>query len=61
VGYSVEWSPEAKIAYTDILEYLKGDWPFEVLENFVYRTDQVIGFISLNPLQYTYFESKNVH
>ena len=59
--YVVEWAPLAQAGYTEILEYLKSNWPINVLASFVERTEVVIDFIGKNPLQYQHFEERNIH
>ena len=49
-SYAVIWSPKAKLTYLQILEYLDEECTAKELDAFISRTEQVIGYISNNPL-----------
>jgi len=59
--YAVIWSPEARITYYQVLEYLNNDWTFREIENFIDRTEQALTHISRNPLLYQYSQQNNTY
>jgi hypothetical protein len=46
----------ARYSYVITLEYLEYNWPDNVLESFMERTEQVSRLISMNPYLYPYSE-----
>jgi len=44
--YSVTWSPQARLSYYNTLEYLLGNWTFEVVERFIDRTEEVVSIFA---------------
>jgi hypothetical protein len=52
MSYSVEWTAEAEITYTNILLYLEQKWTDREVRNFIYRTEEVLQLIKNNPLVY---------
>lgn len=59
--YEIIWSPIAKISYLTILEYLQENWPEQVMENFIDRTEEALGHICSNPFLYTYSVEINAY
>jgi len=53
-AYIVIWSPNARITYYRILEYLEQNWTIKEIEAFINRTEQVIKHINQSPLHYPY-------
>lgn len=52
--YRLIWSPIAKLSCLNILEYLQENWYQEVVDNFIDRTEEVLGLINQNPFLYIY-------
>lgn len=53
-NYEIIWSPIARISYLNILEYLRENWPEIVIEQFIFRTEEVLNYIGKNPHLYAY-------
>lgn len=60
-SYSVVWSPTAKLSYYQILEYLDENWTLKEMEFFIKRTQEVLNYISQNPLLYPYSKDSDIH
>lgn len=54
MSYQIIWSPQANQTYLLILEYLQKNWTEREINNFIERTEEVLSFISQNPLLYRY-------
>ena len=54
MSYQIIWSPQANQTYLLILEYLQKNWTEREINNFIERTEEVLFFISQNPLLYRY-------
>ena len=61
MGYVIEWSDEASVTITDILEYLEGRWSQREVNNFIFRVEEVLGLIGNNLLLYPKSNRKGVH
>ncbi|MBS1527568.1 MAG: hypothetical protein JST19_18110 [Bacteroidetes bacterium] len=59
--YTISWSPEARITYYRLLDYLDERWTFREIENLIDRTDEALSHISRNPLLYPYSQESNAH
>ncbi len=58
----IVWTPKAKIGFNAVLDYLSVTWSNKEVENFIFKTENVVRAISANP--YIFRESykrKNVH
>lgn len=44
----------AKLSYLDVLAYLEQNWPEKVTENFIIRTEEVLGHVRNSPNLYIY-------
>jgi plasmid stabilization system protein ParE len=60
-GYTIIWSPKARITYYQIMEYLLEKWTFKELDTFISRTEEVIAHIYNNPLLYPYSKESDTH
>ena len=61
MSYSVAWSPSARVTYFQILDYLDEKWTVKEIEAFINRTEEVINYISDNPLLYPYSKESDTH
>lgn len=59
--YEIIWSPIAQISYLNILDYLQENWPEQVIENFIDRTEEAIQHINQNPFLYPYSTEINAY
>jgi len=50
MSYQIIWSPQANYSYQQILKYLQNRWTEREINNFIERTEEVLFFISQNPL-----------
>lgn len=61
MSYSIKWLPEAEFTYALVMEYLEQNWTSKEIERFIYRTDEVIDYLTLNPKQYIYSKKKDAY
>ena len=61
MSHSVVWSPEAEISYAHILDFIINTQGTKVLNNFMDRTEELISYVSQNPLQYIYSKKHNAY
>ncbi len=57
----ISWTPEARISYFNILDYLLSNWGQKELQNFVDMTDSVLRQIQMNPGMFKRSKKKNIH
>jgi len=55
-SWLIAWSPDSKLEYAQILEYLQEKWNPRVVTNFMDDTDDVIEGLKLNPRIYPRLE-----
>jgi len=60
-SYTITWSPNARITYYKILEYLEQNWTMKEIKTFIERTEQVIDHISQHPLHYPYSKESDTY
>lgn len=58
---NIEWSQEAIRTFNHALTQISEKWTEKEVENFIERTQQVVNFISQNPVMYPYSEKGLVH
>jgi plasmid stabilization system protein ParE len=56
----IRWTPEAKISYFNILDYLQTKWGTNEIKNFVEKTNFVLHQIDKNPKMFKQSKSKNI-
>lgn len=59
--FTVEWSREAERTYIRVIDQIRAKWTEKEVENFISRTQQVIGFLSNNPGIYPFSKKGLVH
>jgi len=60
-SYQITWSPLARLTYLNILSYLEEEWSLKEVKSFIQRTDEVLKYISQNPLLYSYSKESDTH
>lgn len=48
----ISWTPNARLTYFKILEYLSEKWTIKEVESFIYKTEQTIALIAENPYMF---------
>ncbi|HEX2934322.1 MAG TPA: hypothetical protein VHO72_03120 [Bacteroidales bacterium] len=48
----ISWTPNARLTYFKILEYLSEKWTIKEVESFIYKTEQTIALIEENPYMF---------
>jgi len=61
ISNSIVWSPNAKITYFKVIEYLYEKWTIREVDIFVNRVDEILGYISSNQLLYPYSKESGTH
>jgi hypothetical protein len=56
--FQVNWTEDAEITFASNIKYLQNDWNDVVIDNFLYRVDEVIEKISANPKQYILYKKR---
>lgn len=59
--YHLEWSKEAEITYSDILNYLQKNWTEKEVISFFHRTETVLRLIEKSPQLFIHSKKTNVH
>jgi hypothetical protein len=59
--YAIVWSPNTRDTYYQILEYLNANWTLNEVTAFILRTEEVLNFISVNPVQYIRSAKAKIH
>ena len=57
----ISWSPQAKLSYFNILEYLHKEWSNKEIKKFVDRTENTLKIISKNPALFVRSPKKDIH
>lgn len=52
MSFSIIWSPDAVQTYRNTLDYLEEKWTINEVSDFVNRIQEVLSYISKNPLLY---------
>ena len=60
-SYEVIWSPNARLTYYGILNYLNENWTFKEIDTFIARTEEAINHICQNPMLFPYSHKNNIH
>ena len=55
------WSPESERTFFKVIEYLRLKWTEREVENFIEATENIIKYISVNPLMFRKTNKKNIH
>ena len=57
----ISWTPESRISYFNILDYLKTNWGQKEIQKFIDMTDSIIRLIQINPNMFKRSEKKGIH
>ncbi len=57
----VIWTPEAIDSFNRVISYLQEEWTDNEIEDFIKLTDEVINYISLQPLMFRKTSKPNIH
>ena len=55
------WSPESERTFFKVIEYLRLKWTEREVANFIEATENIIKYISVNPLMFRKTNIKNIH
>ncbi|MEI6594399.1 MAG: hypothetical protein WCO28_02480 [Bacteroidota bacterium] len=55
------WSPESERTFFKVIEYLRLKWTEREVENFIEATENIIKYISVNPIMFRKTNKKNIH
>ena len=55
----IEWSPEAKKEYSQLLEYLEAEWGVKAVLDFITHTKEILGMIVAYPGMYPRVDGKS--
>ena len=55
------WSPESERTFFKVIEYLRLKWTEREVDNFIEATENIIKYISVNPLMFRKTNKKNIH
>ncbi len=58
MNLEIEWSPEAKRGFHNLIEYLESEWGARVAQKFIEHTNEVLGMIITYPGMYPRLEGK---
>ena len=57
----ISWTPQAKISYFNIIEYLQEEWTDKEIKKFAHKTEVILKLISKNPKVFIRSGKKDIH